>query len=451
MTTKPASIAEAAAALASGSTSSQRLVSEAVERAQAPDGEGRRVFTQLYASRALLEARAWDLMREAGYVPTPLAGLPISIKDLFDVAGQATTAGSRVLADAPPAIADAEVVVRLRQAGAIIIGRTNMTELAYSGLGLNPHFGTPRNPFERERARIPGGSSSGAAVSVTDDMAIAAIGTDTGGSVRIPPALCGLVGFKPTAERISRAGVVPLSRSLDSVGPIARTVECCALLDAVMAGLPPAVPALAPIDGLRIAVARSLVWDGAESHVATRVQRAIERLSRAGARTNDVSLEELLEIPAINANGGLSAPEAFAEHRELLARRKAEMDPRVAMRIEQGRTVSAADYMAVIHARARIQASVARAVADFDVWLMPTVPVIAPEIDALATDDAYIASNRLMLRNPALVNFLDGCAVSLPCHSPGTAPVGVSLVGPRGADLRLLAIARTVAPLVAGR
>ncbi|MGH8284987.1 MAG: amidase [Steroidobacteraceae bacterium] len=451
MTARPASIAEAAAALASGSTSSEQLVAHALERAQAPDGEGRRVFTQLYASRALLEARAWDLMREAGYVPTPLAGLPISIKDLFDVAGQATTAGSRVLADAPPAIADAEVVVRLRQAGAIIIGRTNMTELAYSGLGLNPHFGTPRNPFERERGRIPGGSSSGAAVSVTDDMAIAAIGTDTGGSVRIPPALCGLVGFKPTAERISRAGVVPLSRSLDSVGPIARTVECCALLDAVMAGLPPAVPAPAPIDGLRIAVARSLVWDGAEPHVATSVQRAIERLSQAGARMSDVSLEELLEIPAINANGGLSAPEAFAEHRELLARRKAEMDPRVAMRIEQGRTVSAAEYLTVVHARARIQASVARAVADFDVWLMPTVPVIAPEIDALATDEAYIASNRLMLRNPALVNFLDGCAVSLPCHPPGTAPVGLSLVGPRGADLRLLSIARSVAPLVAGR
>lgn len=448
---KARTIAEAAAALASGSTSSEQLVAHALKRAGAPDGEGRRVFTQLYASRALLEAQAWDLMREAGYVPTPLAGLPISIKDLFDVAGQATTAGSRVLADAPPAVADAEVVVRLRQAGAIIVGRTNMTELAYSGLGLNPHFGTPRNPFERERGRIPGGSSSGAAVSVTDDMAIAAIGTDTGGSVRIPPALCGLVGFKPTAERISRAGVVPLSRSLDSVGPIARTVECCALLDAVMAGLPPAVPAPAPIDGLRIAVARSLVWDGAQSHVATSVQRAIERLSRAGARTIDVSLEQLLEIPAINANGGLSAPEAFAEHRELLAHRKAEMDPRVAMRIEQGRTVSAADYMAVVHARARIQASVARAVAAFDVWLMPTVPVIAPEMDALATDEAYIASNRLMLRNPALVNFLDGCAVSLPCHPPGTAPVGVSLVGPRGADLRLLSIARSAAPLVAGR
>ncbi len=440
--------------LTTGATTSVDLVTQALARARDKAGEGTRVFTQRYDERALREAREADGARAKGSVLQPLAGLPISVKDLFDIAGAVTTAGSRVLADGAPATADAPVITRLRLAGAVIVGKTNMTEFAFSGLGLNPHYGTPRNPFERERGRIPGGSSSGAAISVTDAMSIAAIGTDTGGSVRIPAAVCGLVGFKPTAARIPRDGTIPLSRTLDSIGPIARTVECCALLDAVMAGLPPVVPVAADIRGLRVAVARTVVWDDVEPHVAASVERALKQMSKAGARVSDLALGDLAEIPAINASGGFTAAEAFAWHRALLSRRRAEYDPRVAVRLERGQSMSAADYLDLFAARKRIQASMARALSDVDVWVHPTVPCTAMEIAALAKDDAYTAANRLILRNPSLVNFLDGCAISLPCHAPGSAPVGLSLVGRSGDDLRLLAIARAiaraVAPLVAG-
>ena len=425
------------------------MVEQALARASDPSGEGTRVFTQRYDERALHEARAWDAARSARAAPTPLAGLPISVKDLFDVAGQVTTAGSRVLADRAPASADAAVVARLRRAGAVIVGKTNMTEFAFSGLGLNPHYGTPRNPFERERRRIPGGSSSGAAVSVTDGMALAAIGTDTGGSVRIPAALCGLVGFKPTAARISLVGSIPLSRTLDSAGPIARTVECCALLDAVMAGATPEVPGPADVRNLRVGVARTLVWDDIEPKVATAVERALTRLSAAGAHVADLVIAELAEIPGINASGGFSAAEAFVWHRQLLSLRRADYDPRVAARIERGRSMSAADYLDLLDARARIQVSVARTLGDIDVWVQPTVPCTAMEIAALADEDAYVAANRLVLRNPSVVNFLDACAISLPCHAAGSAPVGVSLVARHGDDRRLLAIARALAPIVA--
>ena len=268
------SVVAAVTALSRRATSSRELVSTALARGRDPAGEGTRVFTQRYEATALRETEAWDARHAAGAPVTALGGLPVSVKDLFDVAGQVTTAGSRVLDDAPAAKVDAEVVTRLRDAGAIIVGKTNMTEFAYSGVGLNPHYGTPRNPFDRARGRIPGGSSSGAAVSVADGMCVAAIGSDTGGSVRVPAALCGLVGFKPTADRISRRGVYPLSRTLDSIGPIARTVECCAVLDAVMAGLSVDVPAPVPAAGLRLLIARTLVWDDADPHVAASIEAA---------------------------------------------------------------------------------------------------------------------------------------------------------------------------------
>jgi aspartyl-tRNA(Asn)/glutamyl-tRNA(Gln) amidotransferase subunit A len=360
-----------------------------------------------------------------------------------------TTAGSRVLVDAPAASADADVVIRLRNAGAIVVGKTNMTEFAYSGVGLNPHYGTPRNPFDRPRARIPGGSSSGAAVSVADGMCVAAIGSDTGGSIRVPAALCGLVGFKPTAERISRRGVYPLSRTLDSIGPIARTVECCAVLDAAMAGLSDDLPTPVPVAGLRLLVARTLVWDDADPHVAASIEAALTRLSCVGVELRDVPLAELAEIPQVNAKGGITAAEAFAWHRTLLASAKSAYDPRVAIRIEQGRAMSAADYLDLLDARARIGRSVLSSIGEDAIWVMPTVPHIAPEIAALEKDEPYFATNRLMLRNAALVNFLDGCAITLPCHAVGSAPVGMSLVGAKNQDRRVLGVARTVAPLIA--
>ena len=443
------SITAARAALSRRAISSRELVSTALARARDTAGEGARVFIRRYDAAALGEAEVWDARHAAGAPASALGGLPISIKDLFDVAGEVTTAGSRVLADAPAATVDAEVVGMLRDAGAIVVGKTNMTEFAYSGVGLNPHFGTPRNPFDRARARIPGGSSSGAAVSVADGMCVAGIGSDTGGSVRVPAALCGLVGFKPTADRISRRGVYPLSRTLDSIGPIARTVECCAVLDAVMAGLSGDLLAPVPAAGLRLLVPRTLVWDDADRHVASSVDAALSRLSRAGVQLHDVSLVELGDIPQVNAKGGIAAAEAFAWHRMLLDSAKPAYDPRVAIRIEQGRAMSAADYLDLLDARARIGRSVLDSIGEDAIWVMPTVPQIAPEIAALEKDEPYFATNRLMLRNAALVNFLDGCAITLPCHAAGSAPVGMSLVAANKQDRRLLAIARTVAPLIA--
>jgi aspartyl-tRNA(Asn)/glutamyl-tRNA(Gln) amidotransferase subunit A len=443
------SIAGAAALLRSGAATSSDLVSQAIARASDPEGEGARVFTQLFADRARQEARAWDRAPKDRW-PSPLAGLPISIKDLFDVAGEVTTAGSRALAEHAAATEDAEVVARLRRAGAVIVGKTNMTEFAFGGLGLNPHFGTPRNPFERSRGRIPGGSSSGAAISVTDDMSIAAIGTDTGGSVRIPAAVCGLVGFKPTARRIPRSGAVPLSRTLDSIGPIGRSVECCAVLDAVMAGTAVDVPSPVDMQGLRFAVARTLVWDDAEPHVAASVEQALARLSEAGATIVHRKMPELAEIPQINAKGSFSGPESFAWHRKLIAEHRSSYDPRVLTRIEAGGSMSAADYLDLIDARERIQSSFVESLGEVDAWLSPTVPCTAMPIDTLESDEAYVKANRLILRNPSLVNFLDGCAISLPCHVQGTAPVGISFAARPGEDRRLLAIARSVFAIASG-
>src|ERR1700693_2729328 len=202
-------VADLAADLATGLTSSRELVEIALARIADPGGEGARTFVKVYADTARAAADAQDKLRQAGYVASPLAGLPVSLKDLFDVAGEQTLAGSKALDDMPAAERDAPIVARLRAAGAVLIGRTNMTEFAFSGVGINPHYGTPGNPYDR--ALIPGGSSSGAAVSVSDGGAVVAIGTDTGGSVRIPAALCGIVGFKPTQKRIPRDGAIPLS------------------------------------------------------------------------------------------------------------------------------------------------------------------------------------------------------------------------------------------------
>ena len=272
-----------AANLAAGRTTSRTLIEEALARIADPAGEGRRTFVKVYADAARVAAEAQDRLRAAGYVASPLAGLPVSIKDLFDVAGEVTLAGSRALDDAPPATADAPIVARLKAAGAVIIGRTNMTEFAFSGVGINPHYGTPGNP--RDRSLIPGGSSAGAPVSVADRMAAVAIGTDTGGSVRIPAALCGLVGFKPTQYRVPRDGATPLSTTLDSIGSIGVSVACCALTDAVMAGEPPEVPPAVPPDVLRFGVPKTVMFDDLEARWRRRLSGRF-RYSPAPARAS---------------------------------------------------------------------------------------------------------------------------------------------------------------------
>ena len=434
-----------AADLAAGRTTSLQLTEAALARAQDPAGEGARVFTRLDADRARAAAQASDTLRAAGIVRSPLEGLPISVKDLFDVAGQVTTAGSAVLKDAAPAAHNAPVIDRLTAAGAVIVGRTNMTEFAFSGLGLNPHYGTPKNPWDRATGRIPGGSSSGAAVSVSDGMAVVGIGSDTGGSVRIPSALCGLTGFKPTQRRVPNEGVLPLSTSLDSLGPLAASVRCCALVDAVLAGAPAPSKADRPLRHARLAVPQTVVLDGMDATVAATFERALQRLADAGAHVIQVDIPEFAELPALHARGTLAAAEAWAWHRALLSERGDGYDPRVASRIRGAQAMGAADYIDLLHARRHWIAQVGARIAAFDALVMPTVPVVAPPITELqASDAAYAAANALLLRNPTLINFLDGCALSLPCHARGHAPVGLMLAGPAMADARILALGEAV-------
>jgi aspartyl-tRNA(Asn)/glutamyl-tRNA(Gln) amidotransferase subunit A len=428
-------------ALAAGRTSAVALTEAALARAHDPAGEGARVFTQLDAGRALAAARASDTLRAAGIVRSPLEGLPISVKDLFDVAGQVTTAGSVVLKNAAPAAHNAPVIDRLIASGAVIVGRTNMTEFAFSGLGLNPHYGAPKNPWDRATGRIPGGSSSGAAVSVTDGMAVVGIGSDTGGSVRIPSALCGLTGFKPTQQRVPTQGALPLSTSLDSIGPLAASVACCAVVDAILAGEPPQPLPARSLRGTRLAVPSTVVLDGMDATVAAAFERACATLAAAGARIQPIAVPELAELATLFARGTLAGAEAWAWHRALLAKRAADYDPRVGTRIQAGSSMSAADYIDLTQARQRWIAQVSARIAGFDALLMPTVPTIAPPIANLQTSDAaYFAANGLMLRNPSLINFLDGCALSLPCHRPGEAPAGLMLAAAAGRDHEVLAL-----------
>jgi len=439
-------------ALREGRTSSVELTEAALARAQDEAGEGARAFTRLYAESALAQARASDTLRAAGIVRSVVDGLPISIKDLFDIEGETTMAGSVAREGEPVADADAEVVQRLVAAGAVIVGRTNMTEFAYSGLGINPHYGTPLNPYDRATGRIPGGSSSGAAVSVSDGMAAAAIGSDTGGSVRIPAALCGLTGFKPSAWRVSMAGVLPLSANLDSIGPIAASVRCCAELDAILSGDGGPVPEAMPLRGLRLAVPTTLALDAMDNHVAESFAAAVDLLKGAGALVDEIAVPEFAELAAINAKGGFTAAEAWAWHRDLIARAGKRYDPRVVSRIMRGKDMSAADYLDLLDAREAWVASVDRRIAGYDALIMPTTPIVAPAVaDLQASDEAYYAANGLILRNPTLINFLDGCALSLPCQAAGTAPVGLMLAGSNGADRRILAIGLSVEDLFKGQ
>jgi aspartyl-tRNA(Asn)/glutamyl-tRNA(Gln) amidotransferase subunit A len=442
-------LAELARSLEAGATTSGRLVEECLAKIADSKGEGPRTFLKVHAEAARAAADYYDRLRAHGVTLSPWAGIPVSIKDLFDVAGDVTTAGSKVLLAQPPADGDCAAVARLRAAGFIPLGRTNMTEFAYSGLGLNPHYGTPLSPFERPRGRAPGGSSSGAAVSIVEQMSYGALGTDTGGSCRIPAAFCGIVGFKPTARRVPVSGVFPLAQSLDSVGPLAASVACCAALDAVLANDSTAtLDAIGP-RGRRFVVPTRYALDSLEPHVARSFEGALRALRAAGAEISEMPLAELEELPAINGKGGgLSGAEAYALHRRRAESEGKLYDPRVLTRILRGREQSAADYVDLIHARADFRRRIDRSLVEFDAALMPTTPIVAPLLEDLESDDAYVRINALTLRNTSVANFLDRCAISMPCHEPGSGPVGLMLMGAHGGDRRLLGIAAAVEELV---
>ncbi|WP_442968085.1 amidase [Pseudorhodoferax sp.] len=434
-------IAAMRARLDAGNASHEAIVTQALEGAKLPSAE--HVFTRLYADAALAAARHADAARKAGVQLPPLAGLPVSIKDLYDVAGETTLAGSVVRRGAAPAAQDCVAVQRLRAQGAAIVGKTNMTEFAFSGVGINPHYGTPRNPADPETARIPGGSSSGAAVSVALGLAVVGLGSDTGGSIRIPAALCGIVGFKSTQSRTPRTGAFPLSQTLDTVCAMARSVEDCLVADAALADAPLQVRRR-PLQGLRLAVPSTLMFDGIDRPTARAFQRAVSKLSAAGAQIVDITLAELAEVAKINAPGGFSPIEAAAVHRSTIAEGRAAYDSRVAARIDLGMTVSAADYITMQHRRADWIARMEGALQGFDALLCPTVPIAAPAIEALATDEAFFQANGMLLRNTFAINFLDGCSFSLPCHEAGALPTGLMLSSVRGDDARLAAVALAV-------
>jgi aspartyl-tRNA(Asn)/glutamyl-tRNA(Gln) amidotransferase subunit A len=438
------SLNEAALALEAGDTTSRILVETCLARIEEPSGQGTRAFTRVYAETARKHADAMDALRRVGRHPGPYAGVPISLKDLIDVAGEPTAAASVILADAPPAKAHAPVVQRLLAAGLVPVGRTNMTEFAFSGVGINPHYGTPLCPYDRATGRIPGGSSSGAAVSVADGMALAAIGTDTGGSCRIPAALCGVVGYKPTARRVPIDGVLPLAPSLDSVGPLANTVACCSAIDSILAGEPGRAIAQLPVSGLRLAIPANIVLDGMDAPTERSIDRAVQQLDRAGALIDRRDFAAIDMLQEALRRGSLAAVEAYAWHRDMLARDKDRYDPRVAERILWGARMGAADYIAMVSDRTALQAAFAAEMAPYDALMLPTVPIAPPAIADFATDEAYWRLNGLILRNPAMVNFFDGCAISLPCHLPGEPPAGLMLAAPAMQDSWLFAVAAAV-------
>lgn len=430
--------------LAEGRTTSRALVEEALARIADPAGEGGRAFLKVYAEQARADADQADRLRRAGIVRSAVDGLPVSVKDLYDVGGDVTRAGSTLLRNAPPAQSDAPAVARLRAAGAVLVGRTNMVEFAFGGVGLNPHYGTPRNPWDRKTGRVPGGSSSGAAVAVADGMCAMGLGSDTRGSVRQPAALCGVVGFKPTQRRVPREGAFPLSYTLDSVGPLANSVACCAAYDAVLAAEPAVPLPEIPAAGLRFLLPRGALLEDLEPEVSRAFEAALARISAAGA------LIEARPVPAFDRqaeyfkSGGYAGAEAYAIHRRW-EDRLAEYDPRVARRVMLGREIGAADYVDLGLLRAAYMREVEAIAAPYDGFLMPTSPVLAPTIAAAdASDEAYFSVNARILRNPGVVNFLDGCAVSLPCHAPGSGPVGLSVFGPAMWDRRVLAAAASL-------
>ena len=427
--------------LENGRTNSRKLVDECLARIADKSGEGGRAFVHVDVEAAIEAAKAMDRLRDVKAAPSPYAGIPVSIKDLFDIKGQVTRAGSRALEDSAAAEADAPVVARLRRAGFIVIGRTNMTEFAFSGIGINPHYGTPKSSWQRHVGHVPGGSSSGAAVSVADGMAYGALGTDTGGSCRIPAAYNGIVGFKPTQRRVPLEGGVPLSFTLDSFGPLARTAQCCAVLDAVLANEPVRPLQPRPIKGMRLAVPTTVALEELDDEVARTFERALAALSRQGALIERIEVPEFLDVGVMNTKGGFAAVESYAWHRYLIVSHGDVYDPRVSSRILRGEGVSAADYIDLLQMRKSLIARANVRLVPYDAIVMPTTAITPPRIADLADDQAFTKANLLSLRNCTLINMIDGCAISLPCHREGDAPVGLMLAASGGSDRRIFELA----------
>jgi aspartyl-tRNA(Asn)/glutamyl-tRNA(Gln) amidotransferase subunit A len=433
-----------------GSASNEMEISIAIAGAPA--------CARAFLSTGFDQARA--IAASPGIAATPLAGLAVSVKDLFDVSEQITAAGSIVLSDAPVALRDSPAVARLKAAGAAVLGRTNMSEFAFSGVGTNPHFGTPANPADPLTPRIPGGSSSGAAVSVATGAAFIGLGSDTGGSIRVPAALCGIVGFKNTARLTPCEGALPLSTTLDTVCAMTRSVRDAVMAHEILAERI-VLRSERPLADYKLAVARTNMLDGLDKTVSRAFERALKTLRDAGAQIEEITLGEIRDLGNIQATGGFSAAESYAWHKALLERCADGYDPRVRARILRGATMMAHEYIQLIKARAEWIGRVEATLRGFDAVLSPTVPIVAPPIAQVAPhvgidatqdaarDEEFFRVNALLLRNTSVVNMLDGCAISIPCHAPGELPVGLMIWQGAMHDDTVLNIARQAEPVLA--
>ena len=432
-------------AIEQGQTSASILLDQSLHAADQPACA--HAFIRRFDSQARAAAAAVDALHAQGAPLPPLAGLAVSIKDLFDVAGQPSTGGSAAMSDAPPAAHDSRAVARLRAAGATLLGHTNLSEFAFSGVGINPHHGTPVNAGTLAldaTPRVPGGSTSGGATSVAAGATWAALGSDTGGSIRIPAALQGLVGFKNTQRLTPLEGCIPLSSTLDTSCAITRSVRDAVRLHELLASRRVNVT-LRPARLLRLAVPSTLMLDDLAPEVARAFESALLALRAAGATVDDLALPPLNELASINAQGGFTAAESWAWHRARLSERGDRYDPRVALRIRRGQAMGAADYVDLLHARRAWIAKMDSVIAPYDALLSPTVPLVAPPLaPLLAHDDTFFATNARLLRNPAVVNFLDGCALSLPCQATGSLPVGLMVWSGAMSDDRVLSTGLTI-------
>lgn len=437
-------LADTALALESGRTTSRRLVEQALSRIEDGGGEGVRAFINHDRTLVLAAADEQDRLRKAGRAPSRHAGIPLAVKDLFDLAGEVTTAGSIVLKGEPPAQRDADAIAPLRAAGFVVMGRTNMTEFAYSGVGLNAHYGTPLSPYDRKTGRIPGGSSSGTAVAVADGMAVVGIGSDTGGSCRIPAAYCGITGFKPSVGRVSTRGAFPLSQSFDSIGPLGQSVACCATTDALMAGDWDGHISAVETTALSLGVFKTLALEGLDAEVSVAFERAVAAIARSGARLMDFTFADLAELPDLTRHGGIVAAEALGVHGRRLKESGSLYDPRVRTRLEAAVALPAAEYLEIVRRRNELAQSFRQKITGLHAVLLPTVMNVPPPIAALSEMPDYLRFNGMSLRNTYLGNFLDCCAISLPITAPGQAPVGLMLMAPRGGDRLVFAAAAAI-------
>lgn len=442
--------------LALGRLDAVDLVEETLARIAACEDPA--VFVETLADRARAEAKAAAGRLRAGTPASPLDGVPLAWKDLFDCAGRVTTAGSAVLRDAAPAGADAALVAAGQRAGLVTVGTTNMTEFAYSGIGLNPNYGTPRNPHDAGVARAPGGSSSGSGVAVARGLVPAAIGTDTGGSIRIPAAFNGVVGYKSSTGHYPMEGVFPLSWSLDTLGPLAHDVADCMVVDAVLRGQP--VPAVAPVrlaDGalsdLDLIVPETVMLDDCQPAVRANFEVTLERLACAGARVRREAVPEFAEILAlIAARGHVQLAEALAVHWDRVhGPDAARMDARVVRRLRQGASMSAVDLVLFARERARLIAQTDARFGDALI-LCPTTPHVAMPMAPLEQNqELFFQWNAKTLRNTMIGNFLDWCGVSIPNGSDGDGlPTGLLISARHGRDASLLGAALAMEDAVRG-